>query len=166
MEAMNFHLYLLFILENTVFGINIRNIKKIHRFVAKHMNSPRMLNLKNALFQMENFSIAGNQINEFNIKIPTLIEIDIPTVDKGIVSIDIMTDFVIGLHQIPPDEFNEYSITTQQEIEDSLHVLNQDYLMGYSFFPYTGRSLKTRDIPVHLIHVEKIASYAEKSGIQ
>jgi len=115
MSLINYHLYLIFILENNFFGINVQNLMQLYRFHGQSIPESYLIpgpekditipviNLKSMLIQSdyENAPSTG-----FPWKIPTLIDVVSPVSGLKIDRIGIIADYAIGIHQFAPDDIN------------------------------------------------------------
>ncbi|MDH4200022.1 MAG: hypothetical protein OEV66_06535 [Spirochaetia bacterium] len=166
MNIIDYHLYLLFVAQQQFFGINIKNIKKLYRldnrnegegfflegFSNMRIGDFEVINIEKTLFSSWNSQLNKNPWNHFEIVIPTLIELVSATNEITAKSTGIIVDFVVGLHQIPPDEFN----TCSDEDHNQLFTFNQNFIVAQSSFPLTNRASQLIETPVFIIHTENL----------
>ncbi|MDH4262476.1 MAG: hypothetical protein OEV78_05450 [Spirochaetia bacterium] len=174
MDLIDFHLYLVFVSEKYFFAINIKNIKKLYRMHEKNVTigrpaediheTNRLLNIdfKKTVFLPDSKDNEFNKSYYFPLKIPTFIELLSPEIEFNSTPA-IVVDLVIGMYQIPPDEFNSNLSINNLQIQSQLNTLNLDFLDGHCLLPVTGKLNQTTETPVYIVSIEKLLSHGVKS---
>jgi len=173
MSMMDFHLYLIFMLERNYFGINIKNLIKLYRirkgnapvnYLISDNGEERILpvmNVKHALF-LNDQKKTSMQKTEIGVCVPTLVEIESPIPDLHIHRMGIIVDFVIGLQQIPPDDFID--LESKETIQKENQILvNKACIIAHCNVPIVNTENHVLEVPVHLIHVENLFMYGVQS---
>jgi len=166
MSTMDFHLYLIFILDQNYFGINIKNLVKLYRteksnapgtYLIRNNGEEKLLpviNIKHVLF-LNNQKEFYLKKPEFETTIPTLIELESPLPDLCIHRMGIIVDFVIGLQQVPPDDFID-PVSESKIPEKNQMIINPTYIMAHCSAPVTNQRNQVIETPIHIIHVDNL----------